>query len=466
MSETKAETTKPPWVNHFFAVLPDATGARLLMLPSADGWKLPYVRTEEEMWLSDAPRISGVLSRVLGLDFVFTVLRYVALEENESERWTRTLFVLEPAQPLLDPPLGGQWVDRQSLQEIALAQPDQREPLLHYLEENEQGPGSPLIDPRRSPWARTGWFAAASAWIEEAIVELGYTQTGPVEQLRNWSLSCLLTVPTSAGKLYFKAAAALPLFVNEPALTQTLAGFYPGHVPKPLKIERDKRWLLMEEFGPNMRAKPDYNFETTVPPIMVAFSKLQRDSAHHLRELAAAGCIDRRLPTLVEQIDPLLADPITRSVLEPQEYEELLALGPPLKKLCARAAEYNLPPALIHGDLHMGNVTERNGDYLFFDWTDAAISVPFFDHFLIYFPSKDAPDRSAWRDAYLAAWQEFETPERLLELWEIARPLCALHHSVSYLSIVNNVEPLVRHELLHGLPDNLHNLLATMKKSS
>jgi hypothetical protein len=463
MSEAESETTKPPWVNHFFFVLPDATGTRLLMLPSVEGWKLPYVRTEEEIWLSQASLISAVARSTLSLDFAFTVLRYVALEENESERWTRTLFVLEPSQPLLDPPLDGQWVDRQTLQEIALALPDQRESLLRYLEENEQGPDSPLIDPRRSPWARTGWFASAAAWIEEAIVELGYTQTGPVEQLRNWSLSCLLVAPTPAGKLYFKAAAALPLFVNEPALTQTLAVLYPGHVPTPLKIDRAKRWLLMEDFGLNMWARPDYNFESTVPPVVVAFSKLQRDSAEHLRELAEAGCIDRRLPMLVEQIDPLLSDPITRSVLEPQEYETLVALGPQLKELCARAMEYKLPPALLHGDLHLGNVTERNGDYLFFDWTDAAISVPFFDHFLIYFPAKEA-DRSQWRDAYLAAWQGFETPERLLELWEIARPLCALHHSVSYLTIVNNLETLVRDELLHGLPENLRNLLAAMKK--
>lgn len=434
------------------------------MLPSADGWKLPYARTEEEMWLSDAPRIGAVLSRELGLDFAFTVLRYVALEENESERWTRTLFVLEPAQPLIDPPLGGHWMDRQSLQEIALSQPDQREPLSRYLAENEQGPNSALIDPRRSPWARTGWFAAASTWIEEAIVEFGYTQTGPVEQLRNWSLSCLLIAPTSAGKLYFKVASALPLFVDEPALTQTLATLYPGRVPTPLKIDREKRWLLMEDFGPDTRSKPNYNFETTMPPVIVAFSKLQRDSANHLHELAEAGCIDRRLPMLADQIDPLLSDPITRSVLEPHEYETLVSLGPRLKELCAKAAEYHLPAALIHGDLHLGNVTERNGDYLFFDWTDAAISVPFFDQFLIYFDEKAETHRNQWRDDYLAAWQEFETPERLRALWEIARPLCALHHSVSYLSLVNNLELLVRHELLHGLPDNLHYLLSAMKE--
>jgi hypothetical protein len=48
-------------------------------------------------------------------------------------------------------------------------------------------------------------------------------------------------------------------------------------------------------------------------------------------------------------------------------------------------------------------------------------------------------------------------------VWELAKPLCALHHSVSYLTIVNHLEPLVREELMHGLPDNLHRLLASMR---
>ena len=309
-------------------------------------------------------------------------------------------------------------------------------------------------------WARAGWFAEASAWIEVAINELGYVQSGPVQQLRNWSISSLLVAPTTRGKLFFKAAASLPLFVNEPALTQTLATLHPDQLPTPLKIDRDKRWMLMEDFGASTRdalgdAATDY------AAIFRAYGQLQRESAEHLDALRDAGCIDRRLNVLAAQIDPLIADPTTQAVLTPEEYAELITLAPELKARCAKLADYKLPATLLHGDLHPGNITQRNGVYLFFDWTDAAIGFPFVDLFLLYFADIDKDERV--RDGYLAAWEGIESPARLREAWELAKPLCALHHAVSYLTIVNHIEPLTRDELLHGLPDKLHDLLGAMR---
>jgi hypothetical protein len=268
----------------------------------------------------------------------------------------------------------------------------------------------------------------------------------------------VLVTPTSAGRVYFKAAADLPLFVNEPALTQTLSELYPGHVPTLLKLDPAQRWMLMEDVGAAARDTDEVDF----PAVMRAYGKLQLESADHLDKLFASGCIDRRLPVLVTQIDSLLSDPITQSVLEAQEYATLVALAPQLKARCANVAEFNLPPALLHGDLHLGNITRRDNGYLFFDWTDACIGFPFIDLMLLYFSDEEGTDDPESRDAYLAAWRDFESPERLLELWELAKPLCALHQAVSYLSIVHHIEPLVREELLHGLPDNLKRILATM----
>jgi aminoglycoside phosphotransferase (APT) family kinase protein len=128
-------------------------------------------------------------------------------------------------------------------------------------------------------------------------------------------------------------------------------------------------------------------------------------------------------------------------------------------------ATYNIPATLLHGDLHLGNITQRNGEYLFFDWTDAAVSFPFLDLFVLYFEFGKEADAPRLRDAYLQAWREDETPARLLEAWELVRPLCALHHSVSYLTIDQNIEPLARDELFHGLPDNLHDLLDSFKSA-
>ena len=462
MSDSEPQSPKPPWVNHYFAVIPNAAGAAILMLPTAEGWQLPYTRAQD-LWLADSNEIIPVFRATLGIDFDFTLLRYVSVELNSAERWDSTLYVLEPAQPLHQPPLGGQWVDRILLEGLPLASPAQRQPLLDYLDENQEGAASPRIDPRRAPWARPGWFATASAWIEAAIAELGYTQLGPVEQRRNWSISSLLVAPTTAGRVYFKAAAPLPLFVNEPALTHTLSELFPGHVPTPLKIDRERRWMLMEDFGKVARGDEARGDHVDYAPILRAYGKLQRESAQHLDRLAAAGCMDRRLDVLASQIDPLVADPLTQSALTPDEHAELVALAPQLKARCARVAAYNLPATLLHGDLHPGNITQRNGDFVFFDWTDAAVGFPFVDHFLLYFELDDEEGYPRWRDAYLEAWQDFGSPQRLLEVWELAKPLCALHHSISYLSICHNIEPLTRDELFHGLPDNLRRLIAAMR---
>lgn len=475
MSHTPTGQPKPPWINHFHLVVPNATGAAILMIPTAQGWALPYARGED-FWLADTGQIAAHLAASLDLGFRFTLLRYLAIEEgieaDNTQRWDRILFVLEPAHPLIQPPLHGQWIDSATLRELPLAFPDRRAALLAYLEETQAEKhavnGSPTdapIDVRRAPWARVGWFAQASAWIEEAIGALGYVQTGDVEPLRNWSISSVLTAPTSAGRVYFKAAAALPLFVNEPVLTQTLAQLFPRHLPTPLKIDPQKRWMLMADFGTTARSATDADYA----PIMQAYGALQRASVDHLDALHRAGCINRRLDVLSTQIDHLIAHPITQSVITPQEFEKLVALAPLLKERCATLAQYNIPATLLHGDLHMGNIalrdstlrdnTTRHGESLFFDWTDAAISFPFFDMIVPYF-ELDAVEAAPVRDAYLRAWHNDESPERLLEAWEMAKPLCALHHSISYLTIVENIELLAQHELMHGLPDNLRNLLA------
>jgi hypothetical protein len=424
------------------------------MLPAAEGWRLPVIRTEDS-WLSNAAKIIVAVRAAYDLPCDFTVLRYVAIEINEQERWDRLLLVLEPRQPLEYPPLAGQWIDHSQLRDLALAEPDQREPLLRYLEENEQGPDSPLIDQRRSPWARPGWFASAAAWIEEAIRELGYVQSSPVQQLRNWSISSLLYVPTSDGKLYLKAASALPLFVNEPLLTQILSHLFPEEIPAVVKIDRERRWMLMCDFAPAKWQQP-----VDLAPIMRAYAAMQRTSAGHINKFFAATCRDRRLAVLSGQIDLLIADPETRAALSDEQYATLVEMAPDLKRRCAAVAECNIPATLIHGDLHLGNITQRSAGYLFFDWTDACIAFPFLDLFQLYFYDTN----KGARDAYLECWRDLESPPRLLELWELAKPLCALHHAVSYLSIIHNIEPRTVDELFHGFPDNLHNLLAAMRK--
>jgi hypothetical protein len=456
MSDSPIEGVERPWVTHLFLIIPNAQN--VLLLPSAEGWRLPSVRVEGTLWFSDSLQVSEILRQELGLDFAFTLLRNASHREDDVTRLGQDFLVLEVHPPLLSPPLGGSWVSSQEVVEFNLALPEERALLLTYFSEfTEQS-----IPAQRVPWAYVGWFQAARAWMEAELVRLGYEQSGAVEQVRNWSLSCVLRVPTQIGMIYFKAAADLPLFVNEPLFVAKLAALFPDSIPAPLVLDVERGWMLMADFGKSLRAqgKGEHDFA----PVLAAYGQLQRQSATHVEKLIASSGHDRRLEILASQIESLLTHPLSQSVLEPAEWESVQRLAPQLSALCVKLSEYNLPNTLLHGDLHMGNVAGRDGTYLFFDWTDGCVGHPFIDMLHVYFYENSEIEKVRLRDAYLAQWEAYEPRERLLEAWKIAKPLSALHQAVSYLSIVGNLEPMVRAELIHGLSDFMRYMLASLSE--
>ena len=63
------------------------------------------------------------------------------------------------------------------------------------------------------------------------------------------------------------------------------------------------------------------------------------------------------------------------------------------------------------------------------------------------------------QNTYLSQWLEYESAERLLEAWKLAKPLCALHHAVTYQHIMANLEPRSKHEFNHALPNFLREMI-------
>lgn len=99
------------------------------------------------------------------------------------------------------------------------------------------------------PGPDPGWYETATAWIKAELAQLGHNVIDPIEPVRNWSLSYVLRARTATDTFYFKADAALPLFVNEATLLSRLAAYYPDHIPMPLSIDRERRWMLLADFG-------------------------------------------------------------------------------------------------------------------------------------------------------------------------------------------------------------------------
>jgi hypothetical protein len=420
------------------------------------GWSLPRVELAERVWLPPSQPIIQGMRDAVGVDAV--VLRYVtvAVDDPAVERLRRAIYVMEAREPT-NAPRDARWIDQPDILNLPLAQPDQRALLAECLREFGHG----AVPALRPGWARRGWLARAAAWIETELERAGCEAVGPIEQLKAWGISCVLRVPTASGDVYFKATplpgddpARLPLlFANEPALTRALAARFPAHVPTPLAIDRNEHWLLLRDFGtPLDYGAPIDDWER----VLAAFAAIQVLSVPHVDGLLADGALDRRLDRLPAQLDAVRADPDALAALDPADAEPFRAAAPRLRAICAELADYGLPPALMHGDLHLGNVVAREDGSLFFDWTDGCIGHPGFDLVTIWegvdeaFPDADAA-RERLRAAYLTPWMRHPPMADLLEASRLTDVLGALHLTISYAHIVANLEPEDRVEMTAGL---------------
>ena len=221
-------------------------------------------------------------------------------------------------------------------------------PAARVVEELERGPGGD----GGQPWAARGWFAEAERWLRSTMERLGRPLTGPVRQARVWRLSCLLRAPTGDGDVWFKANTTSPLFVNEGVVMGALAGLFPGQVPAPLAVEPERGWMVLADFGEEVGWEAPME---VVEEVAQTYARMQVEATAGLPGVDAA------------------------TWLSPDEEAGLRAAVPGLQARCAELAGNAVPPALVHGDLHLSNVARRPGGYLFFDWTDACVAHPFLD---------------------------------------------------------------------------------------
>lgn len=433
-------------------IVPHPQLPQVLVERSSNGWRLPAPCGEAGDPRSLA-EIEAALQERYGLHA--HSLQQAARQEDEATQQIRITYLLENLSGDWMPNSNLRWIGMDELTQVAFVDVDQQTAVRETLMELTSGQTPPL----RAPSARPGWRHQAEVWIHSELARLERPPTGPVTLVKNWFLSCLLKVPTAQGTIYFKATHGSALMVNEAAMTRHLAERYPHAVPRPLAVHPELSWMLLDDFG------AEVGWEAPVAMRMAAlqaFARLQRASAADVDGLLRQGCIERRLERLAEQIDPLVHDDEILALLTPEQQQALRAGAERLKAICAELASYRIPATLVHGDLHMSNVAKPAEHYLFFDWSDACITHPFLDMIDILH-ERDPALQLQLRDCYLAEWRDYESPERLLTLWQLAYPLCALHQAVSYQAILRNTEPRCQGELAWAMPFWCRQILQTLE---
>ena len=430
----------------YYIIVPHPRQPAVLMLPGEHGWSLPHFVSEEHHF-GVIGHISKTVSSRLGL--AVTVLRCVYDVYDQEANTVNAVYLLENHFERWEPPAGAAWVSRDDLGRLSLQTPEHRATLDDWFDEVEAGE----LPPSRAPWARPGWFGRASAWIHIQLHARGLQPTGPIEQMKNWGISCILKAPTTRGDVYFKAA---PEFLtNEPALVKVLAEDLPLFFPEVLAVDGARRWMLtLNMGGKTLSAIQELELWEEA---MRLYARIQLSWVERSQELLALSCPPRDLETLQTQTDSLLAD--TRALrmgsnygLSDLEIEELRNYAPTLKAMCEELAGFGIPYTLEHGDFWGGNITVTDNRFIFFDWTDSCVAHPFFSLGAL------APDQDymptvpgaalCLRDAYLREWADYGAEWELLKAFELAQPLGFLHSALThYKYVLPGLEPKARWEM-------------------
>jgi fructosamine-3-kinase len=430
------------WTN-LYAILPNHDRSAVLGLYHMDGLRLPLFSMTEQLNPMQTDQVYAGFKRICPLPI--NVLDCLAFETTQEGNRIESLFLLEVMDSFSeDLPEGFGWIRFEDLHD-GLVPECLSNGLSNWLEERkaqiEQGTAW-QSSPSRPPWTLPGWHSQAKAWITSEMDLLNMDIRG-IEPLKLWCISAVLRVESTTSPVFFKASLDLPLFVNEGVVMSGLAQIYPDNIPSPLAVNAARRWMLLGDLGVPIGRSASLAQRMSVFQEMAC---LQIDSTERINSLLEIGCIDRRIPWLQAHLNSLMADEITLDLITPAERAALRDALPRLQSMLDELDSLPIPPALLHGDLHTGNVAIRDGKTMFFDWTDAAVSHPFFDLDVV-FTADDPVERKILENAYLLPWQQIYPAREVQRAFRIARVVFGLYHAISYQYILNHLEESDRPEI-------------------
>jgi hypothetical protein len=244
----------------------------------------------------------------------------------------------------------------------------------------------------------------------------------------------------------------------------------------------------MRDAGPMLRATLKAPADLAIlEPALVQFAALQMALIDQPKILLSLGALDRRLERLPGLFETLLAEtPLLRlgedNGLTGSQHRQLLSLAPRYAEMCQELQGCRVPQTLHHDDFHDGNifVSGQPGRirYVFSDWGESALAHPFFSMMLCLrsvgwragFPDEatEAPDRmppelNRLRDVYLEPWQRYESPERLIEIFNLSWRAGMVSRALTWAEFITSLADSQRADFNHIVPAWLSEFLIAMQ---
>jgi Phosphotransferase enzyme family len=144
-----------------------------------------------------------------------------------------------------------------------------------------------------------------------------------------------------------------------------------------------------------------------------------------------------------------------RAFSEVNEEEAVLLAGRlrALPELCMALAACAISDTLIHRDLWAPDVILRDKFSgkapVIFDWSDAAISHPFFDNFCLLWAEKDDAERRDEKEAHLMVWSDIYPHKTVMRAFELAELIAPNYYLVAWRDVELQVPAQSRWELMY-----------------
>jgi hypothetical protein len=326
---------------------------------------------------------------------------------------------------------------------------------------------------RRPPWQTPGWLGEVLEVVDAELSTLDLRRTDVPTRIRHSNLTSVLRIPTDRFTVWLKAVPSM--FAHEAEVIDWLGVIAPASVPKVLA--KTAEWWLGREFPERAVNCPMPTSESTIvdwaadvaPALptsrvsdqkatrkdhfLATLAKLQLASLDRVGELQALGCPDRPLERLVDDVAQLIVRP---DLVGPELRSDLSDTLPKLDRLCDAIASMRFPPALVHGDVHPGNLLWTESGWFLYDWTDACISHPFVDLALpLVYGSAD--ERAIGVRCFAAEWSNVVGEDAVETALRASPALGTAHQAVSCVKVVDGLgaTSLDQGDLAQGLVDYL-----------
>jgi Phosphotransferase enzyme family len=284
----------------------------------------------------------------------------------------------------------------------------------------------------RGPFSRLGWIEEVLDWIGSAAAIERSELTGGIEQFNASSASALIRVNRQdAPALWFKAAGEANAL--EGRITSNLAELFPEYLPRIVACHDDWNAWLMEDAGRSL----DEGASIRLPlleHVTLRLAELQKASVQHFDTLLSSGCCDQRLSVLRRGVPEIL--PYLDEAMAMQSLNTVPRIGPArlrevgkvLENACLRLEAMDIPNALIHPDINLGNILVGDGGCVFTDWANACVGNPFVTFEQLRVQLAQERSTQAWVPRLTQIYQE---------AWQTVLPSCQIECAFTLVPLIS-----------------------------